>query len=39
MAKKGNKSNKATGRPKPVSGKGSYTKSSRRYGCGGKVKK
>lgn len=30
---------KNTGRPKPVSGKGSFTSTKRRYDCGGKIKK
>ena len=35
MAKKtGNRSSKATGRPKPMSGNASI---GRRYGCGGKM--
>lgn len=32
----GNRSTKATGRPKPVSGSASV---GRRYGCGGKIKR
>ena len=41
MAKgKGNKSTKATGRPKPVVSKPGVTRDGkRRYGCGGKIKK
>lgn len=41
MAKrKGNQSSKATGRPKPVTGKAGVTRDGkRRYGCGGKLKK
>ena len=35
-SKSGNRSNKPTGRPKPMSGTASV---KRRYGCGGKVKK
>ena len=34
--KSGNRSSKATGRPKPMSGTASI---NRRYGCGGKIKK
>ena len=35
-SKSGNRSSKATGRPKPMSGTASI---NRRYGCGGKIKK
>lgn len=35
MAKK----TKTTGRPKPMTPKAGYTKTKRRYGCGGKIKK
>lgn len=39
MAKRGNQSSKATGRPKPVATKAGVTRSGkRRYGCGGKLK-
>lgn len=33
------KSNRQTGRPKNTPSKVSFTSSSRRYGCGGKIKK
>lgn len=36
--KGGNKSNKATGRPKPLTPKAGFTKAKRRYSCGGKLK-
>lgn len=36
--KKGNQSSKPTGRPKPMTSKAGFTKSKRRYGCGGKLK-
>ena len=39
MAKTTKKSSSNSRRPKPVSGKGSYTATSRRYSCGGKIKK
>ena len=35
-SKSSNRSSKATGRPKPMSGTSSI---NRRYGCGGKIKK
>lgn len=34
-----NKPKQATGRPKPLSHSPGLTRSKRRYGCGGKIKK
>ena len=40
MAKRSNnKSSKSTGRPKPMTPKAGFTKTKRRYGCGGKLSK
>ena len=39
MAKRTNKSEKSTSRPKPLTPKAGFTASKRRYGCGGKIKK
>ena len=40
MAKRSNnKSSKSTGRPKPMTPTAGFTKTKRRYGCGGKLSK
>ena len=37
--KTGNKNSNPTGRPKPLTPKAGFTRTKRRYGCGGKLKK
>ena len=37
MAKNSNKSSKSTGRPKSAPPKAGFTKTKRRYDCGGKL--
>lgn len=37
--RKGNQGNKSTGRPKPMTPKAGFTKTKRRYDCGGKLSK
>lgn len=39
MAKANQTTKKTTGRAKPMVTKNAYTKTKRRYGCGGKLKK